>query len=262
MRRTAFSLVELLVVIAIAALLAGILMPVLRRSRRQANAVRCGSNIKQLALAMLMYETDNKTFPYSLDSVTTKVPPGGYAGNRSCDRPGFWWFDHIVSYTGGTREDDLFWCPCRVDTGSLKPNILWRNYGANLSVCKYSSAPRSRAEFRGRPVRVVDVKRPAGTVLVLDSGYGVISWWHATVEPPVELAQTREDTSYVPGLSINLHRLLWPGSEPDAFDGRHPNRTINAAFVDGHVARMPSEDLLVERTDDGYRNPALHWVPE
>ena len=55
----AFTLVELLVVIAIIALLMSVLMLALARTRNQAKAVMCQSNLKQWGIVFSMYTDDN-----------------------------------------------------------------------------------------------------------------------------------------------------------------------------------------------------------
>jgi len=57
-KREGFTLIELLVVIAIIAILAAILFPVFARAREKARMASCQSNLKQLALATLMYAQD------------------------------------------------------------------------------------------------------------------------------------------------------------------------------------------------------------
>ena len=59
LRRVGFTLIELLVVIAIIAVLMAILMPALNRAREQGKRAACLNNLKQLALAWIMYADEN-----------------------------------------------------------------------------------------------------------------------------------------------------------------------------------------------------------
>jgi prepilin-type N-terminal cleavage/methylation domain-containing protein len=66
--RRAFTLVELLVVIGIIALLVAILMPSLSKARKQADTVKCMSNMRQVGLALVQYANTNRgiLFPKGL----------------------------------------------------------------------------------------------------------------------------------------------------------------------------------------------------
>lgn len=265
MRRPSFTLVEVLVIIAVIALLMAIASPALQSARRHTKAALCSMNIKRLTEGLLMYEAANDSFPYGFDDTPMVPPPGGYPGNSGSDRMGWWWFNLIEGfYTKSAGKRTILRCPSKqLRDPMLKNNILCGNYGVNQSICKSQAGRRSRAEFIGPPLARNDIQWPGKTLLVVDSGYSLINWWHATENPPVSLDNTMiEDTAYIPGLWINGDRKLWPGQERDAINGRHPNKTVNVGFADGHLRKVKADELLADKAINPFTSPGPFWLPE
>lgn len=87
--RTAFTLVEILVLVAVGALLLGLLVPAIGRSRDRARTIDCAAREQQLGIAMSLYRNDFAgCLPQRLSSigpapgVVTAIGFGGKAGTN------------------------------------------------------------------------------------------------------------------------------------------------------------------------------------
>jgi prepilin-type processing-associated H-X9-DG protein len=181
-----------------------------------------------------------------------------------------WWINYISDYSRrDERKKNIFKCPSKnINDLNFENYVFYGNYGVNQSICKNSPNTRRVNEFLGKPLSSSNIKNPSGTLLITDSGYSLITWRHASdkdsesLGPVYEDTGYGEDTAYIPGLKINFDRIgksLFFGQEEDAVNGRHPKKTVNVGFVDGHVESKKADDLLVESTPAGYKNRSELW---
>ncbi|HEX8913591.1 MAG TPA: type II secretion system protein [Humisphaera sp.] len=233
-RRRGFTLVELLVVIGIIALLMSILLPTLGRVKEQANAIKCGSNLRQVGLAFVMYANDNGG----------KLPPRN--ASRSDGPTGktsdwiFWQTgrelgeSNVMKYVGGSGVSDaLLRCPSdqNADERPLNGN------DAKVGPYKYSYTVNVYMITNGqipsqydRALNIGTVRNSTEKILAIEEDERTINdgaWMGMPKnntkdgEPNDYLAIRHDMTKVTPDDSSNWAKNL--------------ERRGNAVFLDGHV---------------------------
>jgi type II secretion system protein G len=66
-----FTLIEMMIVVAIIAILVAILVPNFMRARAQAQTAACEANLKEIATALELYQTDHEQYPSGNDTPVT-----------------------------------------------------------------------------------------------------------------------------------------------------------------------------------------------
>ncbi|MEN6520642.1 MAG: prepilin-type N-terminal cleavage/methylation domain-containing protein [Armatimonadota bacterium] len=126
-----FSLVELLTVIAIIAILSAIIFPVMGAVKNRAKQVQCMTNLHDLAIAIKMYQQDNRRYPDSLAGIT-EYKDGAILPLEHARNGGGLYPEYIKAVKG-------FHCPLAVTSSTTAAVRVTKADGLTYEYYAYSS---------------------------------------------------------------------------------------------------------------------------
>ncbi|MEW6158915.1 MAG: type II secretion system protein [Verrucomicrobiota bacterium] len=256
--QSGFTLIELLVVIAIIAILAGMLLPALAKSKTKAQGVFCMNNTKQLMLAWRMYVDDNNE----------RLPYAYVDDNPSNPNYNFAWMHGIEDASNPGKRDN--WDP----DITLTKGAIWPYTSKAFGIYK-CPADRTLAQITAGPRRGERVPwlRSVAMNSWLGMNEGIHTWFGGTefraylkfsdlVDPGPSKTWVLLDehpASINDGFFVVDMRGYPNASEtkmPD-FPASYHNRAGGIAFADGHSEIHKWQDPRTILKDKAKTTPSI-----
>jgi prepilin-type N-terminal cleavage/methylation domain-containing protein/prepilin-type processing-associated H-X9-DG protein len=163
-RRGGFTLIELLVVIAIIGILMALLLPAIQKVREAANKMLCGSNLRQIGIALHNYHNDYN-----------KLPCGGITdGNCCATESRETWTISLLPYV---EQDALHKTYNFAATNEHSSNAFTRTQHVKMYTCPSDSNARQLMVPASGPGQVANIPYMTGSYRAVSGVSDTADWF-------------------------------------------------------------------------------------
>ncbi|WDE99382.1 prepilin-type N-terminal cleavage/methylation domain-containing protein [Lentisphaera profundi] len=249
-----FTLIEVLVVVAIIGILASLLLPSLKNSRKSAQSASCKNNLKQMTLAFYSYADDNNDhIPYATWKWSWQDFIYDYLSNNTLSDA-----EKAANTWPSDKALDVFVCPgARHDligdngfalSNYIMPAANSRSNSSRVSNWYHPSAnPETESRslsFYPKPSELIHLSEYDGE----SEGWRYQGFWNTVIKPDHQ--GDPRGNGFHQNDSINYTLDL------------HVKDKVNFLFVDGHVGTYHpySPDVIGEGVDPSSHSTGGFWT--